>query len=280
MRTNCRKPAFAPEHPASTSRSPAIDVRSSEMVRRVVRYEEIIIDTNYKRFQRRFRGFAGALFNTSSPARRSPDASCRRPPKTSCSRSTTRSTWQTRPTRSPFSRTTRPFAADAGIVPQRGQRARISSNRRSPRTRRWPTQLHVIPELREGGMSDLGTYSFLPWLRQGLANQIQSPDFDTTVKVRAPYRRHARRRAATSSGGGTQTRRRSTLRSRSSARATSSASSGAPSCAPSRATGSRISSRTTSPTSSSTTKISLALHARRARRAKGRLRPWMTLDRA
>ncbi|TCO42567.1 hypothetical protein EV646_113189 [Kribbella antiqua] len=30
----------------------------------------------------------------------------------------------------------------------------------------------------------LGTYSFLPWLRQGLANQIQSPDF-ADVKVRA-----------------------------------------------------------------------------------------------
>ena len=31
----------------------------------------------------------------------------------------------------------------------------------------------------------IGTYSFLPWLRQGLANQIQSPDFDNSVKVRA-----------------------------------------------------------------------------------------------
>ena len=30
----------------------------------------------------------------------------------------------------------------------------------------------------------LGTYSFLPWLRQGLANQIASPDFDPGVKVR------------------------------------------------------------------------------------------------
>jgi hypothetical protein len=31
----------------------------------------------------------------------------------------------------------------------------------------------------------IATYSFLPWLRQGLANQIQSPDFDSSVKVRA-----------------------------------------------------------------------------------------------
>jgi len=31
----------------------------------------------------------------------------------------------------------------------------------------------------------LGAYSFLPWLRQGLANQIQAPDFDASVKVRA-----------------------------------------------------------------------------------------------
>src|SRR5690349_14865942 len=34
-------------------------------------------------------------------------------------------------------------------------------------------------------MSTLGTYSFLPWLRQGLANQIQSADLDASVKVRA-----------------------------------------------------------------------------------------------
>jgi len=34
-------------------------------------------------------------------------------------------------------------------------------------------------------MTDLGTYSFLPWLRQGLANQIQTPDFTSSVKVRA-----------------------------------------------------------------------------------------------
>jgi hypothetical protein len=31
----------------------------------------------------------------------------------------------------------------------------------------------------------LGTYSFLPWLRRGLANQIQSADFDASVMVRA-----------------------------------------------------------------------------------------------
>ncbi|MBK9978517.1 MAG: hypothetical protein IPP20_11420 [Gemmatimonadetes bacterium] len=32
------------------------------MIRRVVLYEEIIIDNNYKRFARRFRGFFGSLF--------------------------------------------------------------------------------------------------------------------------------------------------------------------------------------------------------------------------
>src|SRR3712207_347762 len=35
-------------------------------------------------------------------------------------------------------------------------------------------------------MSDeFGTYSFLPWLRLGIANQIQSLDGDTNVKLRA-----------------------------------------------------------------------------------------------
>jgi hypothetical protein len=33
------------------------------MVKRVVRYEEIIIDSNFKRFQRRFRNFSGTLFD-------------------------------------------------------------------------------------------------------------------------------------------------------------------------------------------------------------------------
>jgi hypothetical protein len=31
----------------------------------------------------------------------------------------------------------------------------------------------------------IAAYSFLPWLRQGLANQITAPDFDNSVKVRA-----------------------------------------------------------------------------------------------
>jgi hypothetical protein len=34
-------------------------------------------------------------------------------------------------------------------------------------------------------MSSLGTYSFLPWLRQGIANTIASPDNDAGVKTRA-----------------------------------------------------------------------------------------------
>jgi hypothetical protein len=32
--------------------------------------------------------------------------------------------------------------------------------------------------------SPIATYSFLPWLRQGIANQVQSADFDNSVKVR------------------------------------------------------------------------------------------------
>jgi hypothetical protein len=36
---------------------------SSKMIKRVVRYEEIIIDTNFKRFRRRFFDYVGVLFN-------------------------------------------------------------------------------------------------------------------------------------------------------------------------------------------------------------------------
>lgn len=33
-------------------------------------------------------------------------------------------------------------------------------------------------------MSDeIGTYSFLPWLRQGIANNIPSSDFDAGVRL-------------------------------------------------------------------------------------------------
>jgi len=50
----------------------------------------------------------------------------------------------------------------------------------------------------------LGTYSFLPWLRQGLANQIKSADFDNSVRVRAQANVQLELRGEGISGG-TQT---------------------------------------------------------------------------
>lgn len=49
----------------------------------------------------------------------------------------------------------------------------------------------------------IGTYSFLPWLRQGLANQIQSPDFDNSVKVRAEVTVALEAKGDKVGGGGT-----------------------------------------------------------------------------
>jgi hypothetical protein len=57
------RPAFAPERAGVDLSASGADRRSSNMVRRIVRYEEIIIDSNYKRFARRFRGFFGVLFD-------------------------------------------------------------------------------------------------------------------------------------------------------------------------------------------------------------------------
>ena len=51
----------------------------------------------------------------------------------------------------------------------------------------------------------LGTYSFLPWLRQGLANQIQAADFAADVKVRAQINVNLDLRGDNVAGGGTQT---------------------------------------------------------------------------
>jgi hypothetical protein len=42
---------------------PEQQLASSRMVKRVIRYEEIIIDDNFKRFARKFSIFVGALFN-------------------------------------------------------------------------------------------------------------------------------------------------------------------------------------------------------------------------
>lgn len=57
------KPAFAPEHSGVDLSAAGDDVRSALMARRVVRYEEIILDSNYQRFARKFRHYAGVLFN-------------------------------------------------------------------------------------------------------------------------------------------------------------------------------------------------------------------------
>ena len=53
-------------------------------------------------------------------------------------------------------------------------------------------------------MSPLPTYTFLPWLRQGVANQITSADLDASVKVRAAVQVSLELNATTTDGG-TQT---------------------------------------------------------------------------
>ena len=57
------RPAFAPEHSGLDVSAAGTDVRSSIMIKRIVRYEEIIIDSNFKRFARSFRSYIGSLFN-------------------------------------------------------------------------------------------------------------------------------------------------------------------------------------------------------------------------
>ena len=56
-------PAFSDEVSGFDLSSPGNDLRSSRMAKRIVRYDEIIIDSNYKRFSRRFFNFFGSLFN-------------------------------------------------------------------------------------------------------------------------------------------------------------------------------------------------------------------------
>jgi hypothetical protein len=57
------RPAFAPERSGLDLSAAGADVRSSVMIKRIVRYEEIIIDSNFKRFARNFSAYVSSLFN-------------------------------------------------------------------------------------------------------------------------------------------------------------------------------------------------------------------------
>ncbi len=56
------QPAYGPEHGGLDLSIAGQQLASSKMVRRIVRYEEIIIDSGFKRFARRFSRFAATLF--------------------------------------------------------------------------------------------------------------------------------------------------------------------------------------------------------------------------
>jgi hypothetical protein len=56
------RPAFSQEH-GGLDLAPTANLAAGRMDKRIVRYEEIIIDTNYRRFQRRFHPFNSALFH-------------------------------------------------------------------------------------------------------------------------------------------------------------------------------------------------------------------------
>jgi hypothetical protein len=57
------RPAYEPQHGGLELSVKEQQLKSSRMVKRVIRYEEIIIDNNFTRFVRHFSIFVGALFN-------------------------------------------------------------------------------------------------------------------------------------------------------------------------------------------------------------------------
>lgn len=56
------RPAYAKERAGLEISAAGAEMRSAKMVRRVVRYEEIILDNNFKRFARKYFDFTGSLF--------------------------------------------------------------------------------------------------------------------------------------------------------------------------------------------------------------------------
>jgi hypothetical protein len=61
--TKLSRPAFQTQHSGVKLSVAGQQFRSSRAVKRIIRYEEIIIDNNYLRFVRRFKTFAFSLFN-------------------------------------------------------------------------------------------------------------------------------------------------------------------------------------------------------------------------
>ena len=174
------KPAFSTER-SGLDLSACRRLRSTVMVRRELRYEEIIIDSNFKRFHRRFRGFFGALFDffLHGAAVRGANS---RPPLMKRAALRRQDRGGRRDVHGRIrSRPTRPSPATAcASTARRAPRVharRVAADRSSPIAPRDSDE--------EGRMSSSANYSFLPWLRQGLANQIQSADFDASVRPRA-----------------------------------------------------------------------------------------------
>jgi hypothetical protein len=56
------KPAYVPEHGGLELSASGQQLNSSQVTKRIARYEQIIIDTNFKRFAKKFRKYSGVLF--------------------------------------------------------------------------------------------------------------------------------------------------------------------------------------------------------------------------
>ena len=250
----------------------------------IVRYEQIIIDTDYRGFARPLlRRSPGCSSSTSSAAPRSRSRRSRSAHEGAAA--------AVRRTRSRCGRRRLRRRARRRQHGVRGRRASFASEAEA-RASTWPSRSRDDPTLRRrrctssrrsrsAGMSDAARHLLVPAVAAAAGSPTRSPRpiSDPASRLRA----HGRRRRSSSTGE--QRRRRHDdaqpidRDGRScTARATSSASSRARSSGPSRATGSPTSSRTTCRSSSSTTRTSRgATRPPRRRAAAGRLRPWLAL---
>ncbi len=178
------RPAFSQERSGLELSAAGEDVRTGGMIRRVVRYEEIIIDSNFKRFvaplpasrrapvrllpRRRGGGQIGALPGHEEAVQPFDD-------KIDVKEATYTVALQAN--NHAYSAAAATFTSEASA--QEFLKSEVAKN---PNARRVAAR---DSELGAGCMSILGTYSFLPWMRQGLANQITSPDPNPAAALRA-----------------------------------------------------------------------------------------------
>ena len=152
---------------------------TARMTKRIVRYEEVVIDNRFRRQLFRFQAISGLLFDHFlNGAAHHRVRRCRAKAKQLKDPHASDNRGHRRHIRGGARAPTTRRSPAPPISPARPRRW-ITCGSSSPPTRTWPRPARDSQRraARGGVMSSaIGTYSFLPWLRRGIANTITAAD--------------------------------------------------------------------------------------------------------